>query len=531
MSPIPTTRYSPVVLLILDGWGIAEPSPGNAVSLADTPVMKRLEEEYFATTLQAAGEAVGLDWGEMGNSEVGHMNMGAGFTVYQDVVMINSAIRDGTFFQNESFLAAIEHVKKNNSNLHIMGLDSPGKVHSYNEHLYALLDLLKDKDLDNVYIHAWLDGRDVPPNTAEGYIAELEKKIETVGVGQIDTIGGRYYAMDRDERWERVQLAYDAMVFGKGPKYKSAGAAIKDAYKKKLPDDKIPPCVIDSPEKPYVPIKNNDAIIFINYRSDRARQISQAFMLPSFDKFDRQNGLQGVYFVAMTDYGVNLPIQIAFPKQTIDYPLAHIVSELKMKQLHAAETEKFAHVTSFFDGGNTEPYEGEEFLLVHSRKDVSDYDQVPEMSAIPLTDQLINKLETGKYDFAVVNYANPDMVAHTGDLEAVKQALKFVDTCVGRVVDSVLKLGGAVVITADHGNAERLRDTQTGEILKEHTANPVPLLVVAKGYEQKTYQPGSIQMGFIPGVPYGVLQDVAPTLLYLMEIEKPDFMTGRSLVD
>jgi len=531
VSPVPTKKYRPVVLVILDGWGIAEPSTANAISQADTPVMDRLEREFFATTLQASGEAVGLDWGEMGNSEVGHMNMGAGFTVYQDVVRINEAIRGGSFFKNKAFLDAIRHTKEKKSNLHIMGLLSNGKVHSYNEHLYALIDLAKDQGLEKVYIHAFLDGRDAPPRSAEGFLAELDRKIQGAGIGQVVTLAGRYFAMDRDNRWERIQDTYDAMVFGKGKRYPSTEAAIQDAYRKGVMDEQVPPVVIDSKQAPFQGIKDGDAVIFFNYRTDRAREISQAILLPGFEHFDRQGGLRDIFFVAMTDYGANLPYHIAFPPQHIDQPLAKYISDQGLKQLHAAETEKFAHVTSFFDGGHTQPFPGEEFLLVHSRRDVANYDEAPKMSAIPLTDQLIEKISTGKYDFVVVNYANTDMVGHTANLEACKQAVTAVDTCVGRLLDAVWAQGGATIITADHGNIEKVIDLQTGDIYKEHTANPVPLVIVAEGYEQANYQTPQIQMGFVPGVPYGVLQDVAPTILFLMGLEQPPFMTGQSLVN
>jgi len=530
LSPVPTKKYRPVVLVILDGWGIAAPSAANVISQSRTPVMNRIEKEFFSTTLQASGEAVGLDWGEMGNSEVGHMNMGAGVTVYQDIVRINEAIREGSFFQNPAFLGAIEHVKKNDSSLHIMGLVSNGKVHSYNEHLYALIDLAKDQGISKLYIHAFLDGRDTLPRSAQGFIAELEQKIKNAGIGQIVTLAGRYFAMDRDNRWERIQDTYDAMVFGKGKKYSSAGEAIDDAYRKGVADEHMPPVVIDSPQVPFQGIKDKDAVIFFNYRSDRAREISQAILLPGFEHFDRQGGLRDIYFAAMTDYGANLPYHVAFPPQNIENPFAKIISDRGFTQLHAAETEKFAHVTSFFDGGHTQPFPGEEFLLVHSRRDVASYDQAPKMSALALTDQLIEKISSGKFDFVVVNYANTDMVGHTANLEACKEAVETVDSCLGRLLDVVWNQGGATVVTADHGNIDKIIDLQTGEMYKEHTANPVPFVVVAEGYEQKNYQSPQVQTGFIPGVPCGVLQDVTPTLMFLMGIEPPVFMTGKSLV-
>jgi len=523
-------KFRPLVLLILDGWGIAEPSLANGITSAEKPVMDRLEKEYFSTTLQASGEAVGLDWGEMGNSEVGHMNIGSGRIVYQDIVRINNAIRNGSFFRNEAFLGAMENVKKNKSNLHILGLVSSGKVHSYNEHLYALIDIAKQNGVENVYIHAILDGRDAPPRSALGYIDELENKLSRLGIGKIVTIAGRWYTMDRDERWERIQLAYDAMVAGDGSKYESAHEAIEDAYNKELFDDRIPPVVIESSKSPFVGVRDNDSVIFFNYRQDRARQITRSFMEDDFSKFDRKGALKNLYFVTMTDYGLLFPLHVAFTPQKIEHPLAHVLADKRLVQLHAAETEKFAHVTYFFDGSVGNPFKGEEYLLVHSRRDVADYDEVPEMSAHDLTERVLKKIATNKYDFILVNYANPDMVGHTGNFEAIKKAINVVDVCVGKVVELVLSIGGAIVITADHGNAEHCRDLQTGRIDKEHTANAVPFVVVAKGYEQKNFNTSGIQMGFVPGVPFGVLSDVAPTILKLMKLEDTRHMTGRSLI-
>lgn len=527
-------KYRPVALIILDGWGIAPASSYNGITLAEKPVMDRIEKEYYATTLQASGEVVGLEWGEMGNSEVGHMNMGAGFTVYQEVSRINNAIRDGSFFRNEAFRQAVEHVRKNNSALHIMGLVSSGKVHSYNEHLFSLIDFAKDKEVNQLYIHAWLDGRDTPPKSGLGFIDELENKLQAAGVGQIDTLSGRFYAMDRDEHWDRVKLAYDVMVKGQGSHYPSAAAAITNSYRRNIFDENFVPAVIDTPTHPYRPIQDNDAVIFFNYRPDRAREICKAFLLTGFNKFsstgDNEPRLQNLFFTAMNDYGVDLPLHIAFYPQKIEYPLARIISERGLKQIHAAETEKFAHVTSFFDGGNTKPFPGEEYLLVHSRRDVNAYDQAPEMSAAALTDQLIEKISANQYDFILINFANPDMVAHTGNIEATKEAINTVDVCLGRLLDAIIPLNGAVAVTADHGNAEQLRDPETGEIEKEHSSNPIPFAIVASGFERSQYAPPGVDFGFKPGTPLGVLTDVAPTVLELMGIERPSFMTGRSLI-
>ncbi len=527
-------KYRPVALIILDGWGIAPASSYNGITLADKPIMDRIEKEYYATTLQASGEIVGLEWGEMGNSEVGHMNMGAGFTVYQEVSKINSAIRDGSFFRNESFRQAVEHVRKNNSALHIMGLVSSGKVHSYNEHLFSLIDFAKDKEVSQLYIHAWLDGRDTPEKSGLEFITELENKLQAAKIGQIDSLSGRFYAMDRDEHWDRVKFAYDAMVKGHGPKYPSAAAAITDSYQRNVFDENFVPVILDSPEHPYQPIKDNDAIIFFNYRPDRAREMCKAFLLPGFNKFsstgENEPRLKNIYFAAMNDYGVDLPLHIAFHPQKIEYPIARIISEHGLKQIHGAETEKFAHVTSFFDGGSNKPFPREEFLLVHSRRDVNTYDQAPEMSAATLTDQLIEKISSNQYDFILVNFANPDMVAHTGNIEATKVAINTVDACLGRLLDTILPLGGAVIVTADHGNAEQLRDPATGEIEKEHSSNPIPFAIVADGFERRQYSPPGVNFGFKPETPSGVLTDIAPTILELMGIERPSYMTGRSLI-
>lgn len=527
-------KYRPVALVILDGWGIAPATSYNGITLAEKPVMDRIEKEYYATTLQASGEIVGLEWGEWGNSEVGHMNMGAGFTVFQEVSKINNAIRDGSFFRNEAFCQAIEHVRQHNSALHIMGLVSSGKVHSYNEHLFSLIDFAKDKGISQLFIHAWLDGRDTPPKSGLDFIRELEGKLQAARIGQIDTLSGRFYAMDRDEHWERIKLAYEAMVKGQGRHYPNAAAAITDSYQRNVLDENFVPAIIDSPEHPYRPIQDNDAIIFFNYRPDRAREICQAFLLPGFNKFsptgEGEPRLQNLYFAAMNDYGVDLPLHIAFHPQKIEYPLARILSDRGLKQIHAAETEKFAHVTSFFDGGNTKPFPGEEYLLVHSRRDVDTYDQAPEMSAITLTDQLLEKIAANQYDFILLNFANPDMVAHTGNIEATKLAITTVDTCLGRLLDAIIPLNGAVVVTADHGNAEQLRDPVSGEVEKEHSSNPIPFAIVAEGFDRKNYSPHGVDFGFKPGTPAGVLTDIAPTVLELMGLERPSFMTGRSLI-
>lgn len=517
-------KYKPVALVILDGWGIAPPSEGNAVSLADTPNFDDLVRHYPHSVITASGEAVGLSWQEVGNSEVGHMNLGSGRVVYQHLPRISKAITDGSFFKNEAFLHATKHVKKNNSKLHLLGLVSVGGVHSHSEHLYALLEMAKRQGIKKVYIHAITDGRDVSRDSGLNFISELEERIKDIGIGKIATVCGRYWTMDRAEHWDRTKKAYDLMVEGKGEEFTSAKEAIEDSYKKEVFDEELEPKIIDKEGL----VSDNDAIIFFNFRADRTKQLTKAFILPGFEEFER-NELKNLFFVTMTEYDKALPVEVAFPEIEMRNTLPEVISKAGLKQLHIAETEKYAHVTFFFACGRLQPFPGEDREIVVS-PEVASYDQQPEMSAFEVTEKLMGLINTGKYDFIIVNYANPDMVGHTGSIPAAKEAVEAVDNCLGRVVKAVLELDGALVIIADHGNADVMRDPVTGKINKEHTTNPVPFLVVSNN-RRREIGPGEIVSADLSILaPIGVLADVAPTILDLMDLKKPKEMMGMSLL-
>ncbi len=517
-----------VILLILDGWGIAAPSRGNAITLARTPIFKKLVATYPTFTLQAAGEAVGLPWGEMGNSEVGHLTLGAGKILYQDLPRINHSISDKSFFINQVFLQATNHVKQYQSNLHLIGLVSPGGVHSYNEHLYALLEVAKNQGVNNVFIHAILDGRDTPYNSGVGFIEDLQNTIAKVGVGQIATIAGRFYAMDRDNHWDRIQAYYLSLTQGRGELAVKAASAIKKYYEQKIYDEEMPPIVITKNQKPLTLVSNNDAVIFFNFRADRARQLTSAFVLPKFDKFKRDL-LANLLFVTMTEYEKNLPVKVAFPPEVVDKPLARVLSENGLRQLHIAETEKYAHVTYFFNGGREKSYEGEDHVLVPSPV-VSSYDQKPDMSAREITRKLIEAVRSYSYNFYVVNFANADMVGHTGNLPATIKAVEFIDGFLGEIVSAVLEVGATLLITADHGNAEMVVNLQSGAIDKEHSANPVPLIIVGPGLEHKAAAHAPLTEDLSQLKSAGMLSDVAPTILKIFGIPKPPEMIGLSLL-
>ena len=517
-------KYKPVILVILDGWGIGPPSEGNAISLANTPNFNDLVRHYPHSVITASGEAVGLSWQEVGNSEVGHMNIGSGRVVYQHLPRISRSITDGLFFKNEAFLHACDHVKKNNSKLHLLGLVSVGGVHSHLEHLYALLEMARRQGIKKVYIHAITDGRDVPRDSGLSFISELEGRIKNIGVGKIATICGRYWTMDRAEHWDRTKKAYDLMVEGKGKAYTSAKKAIEDSYKKEIFDEELGPKIIDKEGL----VLDNDAIIFFNFRADRTKQLTKAFILPGFEKFERKE-LKNLFFVTMTKYDRALPVEIAFPEVEMKNTLPEIISKARLKQFHTAETEKYAHVTFFFACGKLNPYSGEDREIIPS-PEVASYDQQPEMSAFEVTEKLIRAINTGKYDFIVVNYANPDMVGHTGNIPAAKEAVEAVDNCLGRVVKAVLDLDGALVVIADHGNVDVMRDPVTGKINKEHTTNPVPFIIVSND-RRKEIEPGEVVSTDLSILaPIGVLADVAPTILDLMDLKKPKEMTGMSLL-
>ena len=502
----------PAVLIIMDGYGIAPKSEGNAVTKADKPNLDKIFSENPYTTIGASGMAVGLPDGQMGNSEVGHTNMGAGRIVYQDLTRITKSIQDGDFYENEVLLDAMENVKKNNSALHIMGLLSDGGVHSFNGHLYALLELAKKQNVEKVFMHAFMDGRDVPPASGKDFIAACLDKMKEIGVGKIATVEGRYYAMDRDTNWDRVEKAYSAMVYGEGNHSCCAVKAMEDSYADGVTDEFVVPVIIDGAE----PVKAGDSIVFINFRPDRAREITRTFVDPDFKGFERRNGMFPVKFVCMTEYDATMPnVEIAFKSQELNNTFGEYLASLGKTQLRIAETEKYAHVTFFFNGGIEEPYEGEDRVLVASPK-VATYDLQPEMSAPEVCEKVVDRIKSGKYDAVILNFANCDMVGHTGVFDAAVKAVETVDTCVGKVVEAVKEMGGITVITADHGNADKMINEEDGSPFTAHTTNLVPLCVV--GYDCKLKQQG------------GKLSDIVPTMLEMMNIPQPKEMTGVSLI-
>lgn len=496
----------------MDGYGIAPVSGGNAVTTANTPNLDKIFAENPYTTIGASGLAVGLPDGQMGNSEVGHTNMGAGRIVYQDLTRITKAIEDGEFEKNEVLLNAMENVKKNNTALHIMGLLSDGGVHSFNGHLYALLEMAKKQNVEKVFVHAFMDGRDVPPSSGKDFVADCVAKMEEIGIGKIATVEGRYYAMDRDTNWDRVEKAYAAMVYGEGNKACCAVKAMENSYAEGVTDEFVIPTVLDGAE----PIKQNDSVVFINFRPDRAREITRTFVDPEFNGFERKNGMFPLTFVCMTEYDATMPnVEIAFKAQELNNTFGEYLAAQGKTQLRIAETEKYAHVTFFFNGGVEAPYEGEDRVLVASPK-VATYDLQPEMSAPEVCEKVVDSIKSGKYDAIILNFANCDMVGHTGVFEAAVKAVETVDQCVGKVVDAIKAMNGIAVITADHGNADKMVDTD-GEPFTAHTTNLVPLCVV--GYDCKLKQEG------------GKLADIAPTMLQMMDIPQPKEMTGESLIE
>lgn len=506
----------PVMLMILDGFGISPNKEGNAVAAANKPNYDRLFNKYPHTELQASGLEVGLPEGQMGNSEVGHLNIGAGRIIYQELTRITKEIKEGTFFTNKALVKAMDEAKENNTSLHLMGLLSNGGVHSHIDHLKGLLELAKKKGLQKVYVHAFMDGRDVAPSSGKEFIVELENAMKEIGVGEIATISGRYYAMDRDNRWERVELAYNAMILGEGEKASSAVEAIEKSYHDNKTDEFVLPTVIEEDGHPVSRIKDGDSVIFFNFRPDRARQITRALVCEEFDGFKREDIKN--FFVCLTEYDITIEnVHIAFGPQSLANTLGEYLAKNGKTQLRAAETEKYAHVTFFFNGGVEEPNKGEERLLIPSPK-VATYDLKPEMSAYELTDKALDKLGEDKFDFIVLNFANPDMVGHTGSIEAAVKAVETVDTCVGKLIDKIVELGGSAIITADHGNAEYMLDPETGKTVTAHSINPVPFIVVGQEYENAKLLDG------------GRLSDIAPTVLDMMKLEKPEEMTGHSLI-
>ncbi len=535
----------PLALIIIDGWGIAPAGPGNAISLARLTYLPRFWANYPHGKLSASGESVGLPKGEDGNTETGHLNLGAGRVVYQDLPRINMAIADGSFFQNEAFLSAISHVEGHMSNLHIIGLIGSGGVHSNMEHLFALLWFCKNAAFSRVFLHLITDGRDSPPKSTLIYIRQVEDEINRVGIGTIASISGRYYAMDRDQRWERTEKSYIALTEGKGLIANSPAEAVEAAYTRGISDEFIEPTLIIRGEGPIALIKHNDAVIFFNYRIDRPRQLTKAFVLPDFsnqgsitgydpyavkyykkhitqqevrEPFKRPVFLENLFFVTMTEYEKKLPVSVAFPEQIVPNPLGKVIAEAGLKQLRVAETEKERFVTYYFNGQREDPFQGEIRLIIPSVK-VPTYDLKPEMSANEITETVLFQLKNSKADFIVINFANPDMVAHTGNITAAIKACEITDECVGKIVMQLIAQEGSCVITADHGNVEEMIDPVTGGIDTEHSTYPVPVITIAKILQGKSQE-----------LPSGMLADVAPTILSLMGLTVPTTMNGRNLL-
>ena len=504
----------PVLLAILDGYGKSEIHDGNAIFSAKTPRMDEILEKNPNTVIHASGLDVGLPEGQMGNSEVGHTNIGAGRIVYQELTRITKSINDGDFFENEALNAACDNCVKNGSDLHVMGLLSDGGVHSHIEHLYAIIELAKRKNVNNVYLHCFLDGRDVSPTSGVDFAKALVEKIRDIGKGQIATVIGRYYAMDRDNRWERVSKAYDAIVKGIGEYSESAVTAIENSYNADVTDEFVVPTVITTDGKPNGTLKENDSVVFFNFRPDRAREITRTIVDEEFTGFERE--YFKTYYVCMTQYDASMPnVDVAFKPQTLVNTFGETLSKLGLKQLRIAETEKYAHVTFFFNGGVEKVYDGEDRILVPSPK-VATYDMQPEMSAYEVTDKLLEAIDTDKYDVIILNFANCDMVGHTGVMEAAVKAVEAVDECIGRVYDKVMEKDGVILITADHGNAEQMIDPGDKSVFTAHTTNVVPLVVAG--------------LGDIKLVP-GRLADLAPTMLDIMNVDTPSEMTGKSLIE
>ncbi|MCR4436921.1 MAG: 2,3-bisphosphoglycerate-independent phosphoglycerate mutase [Clostridiales bacterium] len=504
-----------LALIILDGFGVNPREEGNAIKAAYKPTLDRLLAQCPNTVIHTSGLDVGLPRGQMGNSEVGHTNIGAGRIVYQELTRITKSIEDGDFFNKKEFLDAVENCKAHNSKLHLFGLLSDGGVHSHNTHLYALIELAKRKGLKEVFVHCFFDGRDVPPDSAKGYMEELEEKLRTVGVGRIASVMGRYYAMDRDKRWDRVRLAYEAMVLGRGLEAATAGQAVAQSYARGELDEFVKPTVIVENGKPMATIGNNDSIIFFNFRPDRAREITRAFTDANFSGFEREKGYFPIFFVCMTQYDSTIEnAAVAFKPENLRNTFGEYISRLGYRQLRIAETEKYAHVTFFFNGGVEAVYEGEDRVLIPSPK-VATYDLKPEMSAYEVTDEVLKRIASKQYDVIILNFANSDMVGHTGVFNAAKSAVEAIDRCLGRIIPAILEQGGVALITADHGNAEQMVDYETGRPFTAHTTNVVPLIGIGLGNAR---------------LKEGRLADLAPTMLEIMGLEKPEEMTGQSLL-
>ncbi len=505
----------PVALIILDGWGINDSCDNNAVCLAQTPRLDELIDNYPASWLNASGLNVGLPDGQMGNSEVGHLNIGAGRIIYQDLTRISSSIEAGDFFTNQALLEALARIRNAGGKLHLMGLLSDGGVHSHNTHLYALIDLAKREDVE-VCVHAFMDGRDTPPQSGAGFLEQLEEEMTRLGHGCLATVIGRYYAMDRDNRWDRVQRAWQAIALGQGQPADSSAVAIQSAYKVGQTDEFVEPRIIQQNGLPVGRINDNDGIIFFNFRADRAREITRTFTQPDFAEFEQPEVPKLSAFTCLTEYDETFDLPVAYAAESYPRILGEVVADAGLQQLRIAETEKYAHVTFFFNGGVEKPFPNEDRALIPSPKDVATYDLKPSMSALELTDEVLRRIQTRTYDLIILNFANPDMVGHTGVLSAAISAMETVDNCVGRIVDALLDVGGCALITADHGNCEMMLD-ENGVPHTAHTTNRVPLILVDPDHRQADLQPG-------------ILADIAPTLLGLLELAVPAEMTGKNLI-
>lgn len=516
--------YKPVVLIVLDGWGIGKSEKGNAIAKANLPTIDKLNKFYPYLTLQASGISVGLPWGEVGNSEVGHITLGTGRIIYQNMPRITMEIQSGSFFKNQALLKGIENAKKNNSKLHLMGLLGKGTIHSYFEHIIALLELAKENGIKEIYVHAFTDGRDSSPDSGAESISELQKKMDILDVGKIASVCGRYFAMDRNNNWDRTKKAYDLLTKGEGEKISDPVKYLKESYSKNIFDEYIEPAIVEKDGKPLALIEENDSVIFFNFREDRARQITKAFVLPGFMKFEKKD--LKIEFVAMIQYEEGLPMDIAFFPIKITETLGSVISKNGLEQMRIAETEKFAHVTYFFNGGAEEAYPKEERVIIQSV--VTDrFDKVPEMKAQEITETVISNLEKEKYSFILINYANADIIAHTGNEEATIKAVEEIDKCLEKLIPAVLLKNGCLLITADHGNAEELKNSMTGETDTEHSINPVPFwFVTPQNHKEKAstnWREENMEAK-------GLLSDIAPTILEILELEKPKEMTGESLL-
>ena len=502
----------PTTLIIMDGFGISEPSDKNAIYCAKTPVIDELIKTCPHTELQASGEDVGLPEGQIGNSEVGHTNIGAGRVVFQELPKITNAIKTGAFFENKAYADAMDKAKASGGALHIMGLMSNGGVHSHNTHTWAFIEMAKRRGLDKVYIHCFMDGRDVPPKSGKGFIEECQAKCKEIGVGKIATVMGRFYAMDRDNRWERVEQAYAAMVYGEGVQNPDPVDAMQKSYDEDVTDEFVKPVVCDKDGM----VKEGDSIIFTNFRPDRAREITRTFVDPDFNGFERKKGFFKVNYVCTTQYDEKMPnVVVAYPPESLVNTFGEVVSKNGLTQLRIAETEKYAHVTFFFNGGEEKSYPGEDRALIDSPKEFPTYDLIPEMSAYKVCDEACKRIRSGKYDVVILNYANCDMVGHTGVFDAAVKAVETVDECVGKVIDATIEMGGVALVTADHGNADKMAESD-GSPHTAHTTNPVPFII--KGIGDVKLKPGR-------------LADITPTMLDIMGIEKPAEMTGESLIE